>query len=234
MPPVPPRKTTCDDSVIRSTSVDHTGSGGAMPASSLYFATGKAGQANFLVKEYHYSRRSPANVQLIGSLHLKDTHKIVAAAFFSIPPTRWSERVLELTRLVRTDDQKVPLSMLVSMCMKWLKHHTSFDLVVSFSDVTHNHTGIVYQSCSWNYHGLRAPQNDALVIDGQFVPRRTAYGKYGTSSLSKIVEMTSADVVGHWDDGKHLYWKDITKTGKQKADRLKLESNKYPKPNDEK
>lgn len=79
-----------------------------MPVSALHFRTGRREEAEGLVKTYHYSRRVPANVQMVGSLHLDGglfggDGPMVAAAFWTYPPTRWAEQVVELARLVRAD-----------------------------------------------------------------------------------------------------------------------------------
>lgn len=94
-------------------------------ASELHFRTGRKDEAEELVINYHYSKRIPSNVVMIGSLHLDGglfggDGDIVAAAFWSIPPTRWSEKVIELSRLVRAKNQ-VPLTMLISKSIKQLK-----------------------------------------------------------------------------------------------------------------
>src|SRR5688572_30368210 len=93
------------------TTLDHPSKGGgAIPARSLHFRTGRTDEANALVMAFHYSKRVPSNVQMVGSLHLDGglfggDGEMVAAAYFSIPPTRWAEPVLELSRLVRANDR---------------------------------------------------------------------------------------------------------------------------------
>ncbi len=106
------------------------------------------------------------------------------------------------------------------------------DLVVSFADATQGHHGGVYQAASWNYHEQRASQNDGFLIDGEFVPRRTCYGRYGTSSrfvIRDICELWGQTFEEHWDAGKHLYWRALTKTGQQWAKDLQLATMPYVK-----
>lgn len=38
------------------------------------------------------------------------------------------------------------------------------------------------------------------------------------------------EAVPHFDSGKYLYWKALSKAGKRKADRLGLKALPYPKP----
>lgn len=62
----------------------------------------------------------------------------VAGAIFSIPGTRWSEEVIELTRLVRIPDCPVPMSRLLAFACHWLKL-AKHPLVISFADRTRGH-----------------------------------------------------------------------------------------------
>ena len=177
-----------------------------------------------MVKEFHYSHRTPGNVQMIGSLHLDGglfggDGPMVCAAFWSIPPTRWAEPVIELTRLVRAND-KVPLTMLISLCCKQLKKR-GHDLLVSFADRTQGHEGYVYRAANWNYAGCRERRMDGLIIDGEFKPGRSCNEQFGTSSPAKLAAMFPNKVIEpHYDEGKHLYWKAIGRRGIQKAHRL--------------
>ena len=71
-----------------------------------HFATGHTDEAKALVMAYHYSRRWPSVVQVVGSWHedgglFGDSGPMVAACVFGVPASRWSEPVMELTRLVR-------------------------------------------------------------------------------------------------------------------------------------
>jgi len=201
-----------------------SGGGGAIPASSLHFRTGRINEASQMVLTHHYSHRVPGSVVLVGSLHLDGglfggDGECVAAAFFSLPPTRWSEDVLELTRLVRADD-RVPLSMLISLCVKALRKQ-KHDLLVSFADRTQGHEGFVYRASNWNYARCNDRSNDGVVVNGRFVPGRSAVGKYGTRSVDKLRKMfPHFSVEPHYDEGKHLYWLPLGKRGMEKATRL--------------
>ncbi len=205
--------------------------GGSIPASSLHFLGGQRAEAEALVLGYHYSKRTPANVQFIGSLHLPgglfgDQGECVAAAFFSIPPTRWSEPVLELTRLVRKD-KTVPLSLLIRLSLKALKRKGA-DLVVSFADETQGHKGYVYRACNWAYDGCRERRKDGVIVDGTFCPGRTCNNLWGTQSPDKLREMFPCKTIEpHYDEGKHLYWRALGRRGAAKAQRLSLKSIPY-------
>jgi hypothetical protein len=68
---------------------------------------------------------------------------------------------------------------------------------------------------------------DGFNIDGQFVPARTCNHRYGTSSVEALMGNGGE---AHYDAGKHLYWKALTKAGMQMAVNMGLRSLPYPKP----
>lgn len=197
-------------------------------------------EVNFLVRKYHYSHRPVPEGFTVLTISLHETGNGLfgnqgpakAGIIFYIPPTRWSEPVIELIRMVRTDDYNgPPLSSLVSEGVKELRRRKEWDLVVSFADPSFDHHGGIYQACSWNYHGIRAGGIDGFQIGKRFVPRRTCYCLYGTSSLGSLkkhFQERSVTIKPHYDPGKHLYWKPLNKNGKKKAERLGLESKPYP------
>jgi hypothetical protein len=207
--------------------------GGSIPASALFFRIGETEEVCRLIKKYHYSHRMSGSVSFVGSLRIAGgldgkTGETVAGIVFSTPPTRWSESVLELNRLVRATN-KVPLTLLISLSVKRLRQ-VNYDLLVSFADKTQGHIGTVYQAANWNYGGCRERQNDGLIIDGTFYPGRTCNTIYGTRSAAKLKSLKPQfDVKPHFDEGKHLYWLALSKSGEEKAKRLELKKLCYPK-----
>jgi hypothetical protein len=201
----------------------------------LNFLVGQVQDAKNLVLRFHYSKRFAANVQFVGTFHengglFGDQGKCVAAAVFSIPPTRWKEEVLELTRLVRHEDYKINLTQLISKCIKLL-NKKGYDLIVSFADFTQNHHGGIYQACSWFYGGKREKRMDGLVINGKFFPGRTCNSIWGTRSPNLIKEILRAHTIEpHFDEGKFLFWKPLNRNGEKKAIRLGLNKLPYFKP----
>lgn len=199
----------------------------------LHFRVGAYGEAVELVKRHHYSRRAPSNVQFVGTLHdngglFGDYGPVVAACFLSIPPTRWAEDVLELSRLVR-DDKPRPLTSLISQTCRFAAKNGA-DLIVSFADKTQGHHGGIYQAASWNYDGARERRMDGIIVDGIFIPGRSANSRWGTQSPQKLSALLRKPVAPHFDEGKHLYWRALSKSGERKAMRLGLRCNVYPKP----
>lgn len=218
----------------RTTAEYPSADGGAIPASSLHFQTGHNKEAIAMVEKYHYSHRCSRALVLVGSLHqdgglLGNTGEMVAAALWTVPSARMlSGNILELHRLVRSDD-KVPLSFLISQCVRELKRR-KFDLLVSYADGTQGHLGYVYQASNWNYACMREPSLDGFMIDGIFVPRRTCYSKWGTSSFGGLkLKIPDSAIEQHMDKGKYLYWMSLGKRGNDLASKYRLQRNPYPK-----
>jgi len=201
-----------------------------------HFRINDATGAEDLVKRFHYSHRIPGNVQIVGTWHedgglFGDFGPIIAAAFWSIPPTRWSEDVLELSRLVRREDLRPSLSGLIAACCDYIRRNSIADLLVSFADQQQGHHGGIYQACSWNYDGQRERQNDGILLDGVFWPGRSCNSKWGTRSAEKLrTILPNRNIEPHYDEGKHLYWRPLNRSGQKKAVRLGLRSVPYHKP----
>ncbi len=203
----------------------------------MYFHINRTDEARDLIEKHHYSKRWPGNVQCVGSWHdsgglFGDYGPIIAACVFSIPPTRWSENVLELSRLCRVPNARPQLSGLISMTAKFVKKSKGASLLVSFADRTHDHHGGVYQASSWSYDGCRDRRMDGLCVDGEFVAGRSANSRWGTRSPTKLRNQIGDhhEIIPHYDEGKHLYWKPLDREGKRMAGRLGLKSISYPKP----
>lgn len=202
---------------------------------TYHFAVGRVDDANSLVVAHHYSKRPPANVQVVGTWHedgglFGDRGDAVAACFFSIPPTRWSEPVLELSRLVRRPEVMASLTGLIAATANHARAVEDADLLVSFADWTQGHHGGVYQASSWSYAGVRERNCDGVLMDGVFIPGRSCNSRWGTRSPDKLRQITGRAIEPHYDEGKHLYWRALNKRGKAKAERLGLASLPYPKP----
>lgn len=200
---------------------------------SLHLRIGRVAEADELVRRHHYSKRPPANVQIVATLHdagglFGDYGDAVAACYLCIPPTRWSETVLELARLVRID-RRIVLTPLIAAACDAAKRQ-GHDLLVSFADRTQGHHGGIYQAASWAYAGCRACRMDGVILDGVFLPGRSCNSRWGTRIPRKLSEILGREVQPHFDEGKHLYWRALGPRGTAKAKRLGLQSLPYPKP----
>ena len=226
----------------------------------FYFHIGERQSARELVLKYHYSGRCHEAPILVGSLHLGgglygDKGELVACCMFSLSNNNtWALKkvdLIELVRLCRKEEIRVPLSWLVSHTVKALKQTGRFDIAISYADATQDHHGGIYQACSWKFHTYRKPKEDGLIIDGKFVPKRSVSSRYGTYRRDKLGEMFDKVIEdpgvlkfagekpviktiewgSHVDKGKYMYWIPLNKNGKKIAKRvLNFECNEYPKP----
>lgn len=198
-----------------------------------FFRDGQIDAARHLVINHHYSKRF-AGIHFVGTAHLAgglfgDFGEAIAACCFGVPPSRWSQPLLELQRLVLHPDYRgFPLSSLISKTAAYIKKAKTADLLVSFADDTQGHHGGVYQASSWKYHGKRDSRVDGFMINGEFVPMRSANSRYGTASQSKLEEVLQTTVTPHYDTGKHLYWRALSRSGKYRAMKLGLKDCAYP------
>ncbi len=189
-----------------------------------------------LIKQFHYSRRMPGNIQHCYAIRSAGGYSGIRAKpspgrSSAAPPTRWTEDVIELTRLVRHPGCDVPLTKLIAFSCHWLKL-ARHPLAVSYADWTQRHHGGIYQAAGWLYDGQRDRAMDGLVIDGHFKPGRSCNAEWGTRSPDRLREiLPGRSIEPHYDEGKHLYWKPLMIAGRTKARRLGLRSVAYPKPN---
>lgn len=185
-----------------------------------------------LILKEHYSHRMPSAVKLCyGHITVGPPRVLHACAIFSIATGRWEEELWELTRLVRQPGYEEPLTKLISKALGHIRQHKLMDLLVSFADAEEDHHGGIYQASSWVYDGMRGDRLDGFNIDGEFVPARTCNALYGTSSVTELPKKLSDKIVEpHFDSGKHCYWKALSKQGMQKAVRMGLRSQAYPRP----
>lgn len=205
------------------------------PQNQGMFNTNKLDEARRLVMDFHYSRRMPTNIQICATYHLPgglfgDCGDAVAACIFCLPPTRWSEPVWELSRLVRDNDWHGPLTPLIAWAGRQAKL-AGATLLVSFADWTQRHHGGIYQASSWAYHGLREPRMTGVSIDGAYVPGRTSNSLFGTRSPDELAKRMPHKLIEPvMDEGKHLYWRALNRKGRRSAQALGLQCCDYPKP----
>lgn len=190
------------------------------------------GMCEGLISTHHYSHRMPSAVQLcFGDVDYGPPKVVKACVMFSNATGRWEEPLWELTRLVRLPEYDTPLTKLISKSLGHIRQHRLESLLISFADGEEDHHGGIYQACSWLYAGMRGERLDGFNIDGKFTPARTCNATYGTSSEEGLkAKLPNQVVESHFDLGKHLYWKALTKDGLKKAIRLGLSSKPYPRP----
>lgn len=152
------------------------------------FSVIKTREMRELVETYHYSGRLNTN-EIVSYGIRRDDGTLSAAALIS--PSMFNDpKTLALGRLAAAPDCAVKMSTFVGWCCRDLATR-GYLLIVSFADSTVGHHGGLYQSCGWNFDGLRDASNDGLIIDGAFVPARTVVIRYGTRSIEKLGELAA-------------------------------------------
>lgn len=209
----------CDDGVTRCTSANQAERGGAIPASSLTWGNDSK-SAIELVSKFHYSHRPPGLIQHVTTAHLS-TGLCVGACFFSRSMGKWKVPLWELSRLVRHDDYKIPLTAMIAWSVRQIKKECKIDLLISYADRDQGHDGIVYRAAGWRLHGTRRPTIDGYFVDGVFVPKRTMSYRYGSVRPSHLHSL-GVNVIPHKDSGRHMYWKSLSKRGDNLAAIAKL------------
>lgn len=194
---------------------------------SIHF--GEKSVANALVEEFHYSHRPIKNSRIVTTARNRDGTPVAAAVFYC-PPSRWSNEVLELGRLVKIPECDLQLTVLISKAVKECRR-LGYALLISMASRMEGHHGGIYQAASWNFSGERPKSCDGLIINGVFKPGRSCNQKYGTRSAGKLMSILPGSVITrHFDEGKFLYWKSLSRVGDRLAEVKKLKILPYPKP----
>jgi hypothetical protein len=183
--------------------------------------------AKKLIKEHHYSRTCPVGMGFVG--YDGDT-PAMAVVYGNITGIRMNTPgVYELRRLVKIPNCDIPLTKFLAVTLKMIRSY-GVELVISYADPAHNHHGGIYRAASWYYHKKSVKGIGGFIINGVFVHRRQVYQMFGTSSYKKLKSKYDSIV---YSEGKHLYWKPLTRRGNMLAKILKLEKNPYEKRTEE-
>lgn len=122
--------------------------------------------AQAIVKQNHYLKRAAPCMFAFG---LFDGLEILGVLIYGKPANQnlcqgvcgpeESERVLELTRLwVQDGTPKNTESFFIGQTLRMLP--SSYDIIVSYADLSAGHSGVIYQATNWIYTGL----SDAHLI----------------------------------------------------------------------
>jgi len=131
-------------------------------------------------------------------------------------------RCMELRRLCCIDDTPTNTeSYFISKSLKWLKHNTDTEVVVSFADQHHNHAGVIYKATNFEYLGETARAR-VLMVDGKEYHPRTMNQKdkpYGRAIKKRYL---SGDENIFWKKrkAKHIYVYYLNKKIKRKIKKL--------------
>ena len=185
----------------------------------------------FACENFHYSQQIPSS-KLVKYGVWEDGKFIGVVVFGDSPtPNMASPYDLEYTeicelRRVALTTHKHPVTQILSKSLKLLhKTNPNLKLVISYADKGQDHLGIIYQASNWIFEGETNKEVE-LVINGERIHRRSAYDRYGTSSLKWIKENIDSNAYSVKTKGKFKYIYPLTKSAKKMfIDRAKP----YPK-----
>ena len=116
-------------------------------------------------------------------------------------------RCMELRRLCCIDDTPTNTeSYFIAKTLNWLKHNTDTEVVVSFADQHHNHSGTIYKASNFEYLGETGKAR-VLMVDGE---------EYHSRSLNQDKRPYGRELKRRYDSGdeniffisrkpKHIY-----------------------------
>lgn len=165
--------------------------------------------ARYACRHWHYSKTLPVG-KLVKFGVWEDT-QFIGVVLFSRGANRnmlkpyglEQTQGCELTRIALAD-HKTPVSRILSICTRLLKRNfAGLRLVVSYADTNQGHTGGIYQASNWIYD--YESSQDEMVINGKKIHRKSAFSKYGTSSVEKLKALGLNARFVKGGGGKHRY-----------------------------
>ena len=157
--------------------------------------------------------------------------KMVGAMMYAIPSMPNTakaynpinpDRCVELRRLVCIDDTpKNTESYFIGQTFKWLKQNTDMEVVVSFADEHHGHTGVIYKATNFEYWGETAGGR-ILIVDGKETHSRSLnqikrpYGR----ELNRRYKAGDENIFWKKTKPKHIYVYYLNKRIKRKIKKL--------------
>lgn len=184
-----------------------------------------------LVLNVHYAGRWPSVSFAYG---LYRGGEIVGAVTYGTPPSaplrsgiagsEFSGNVLELNRLVLSDNRRNEASFLISRSLRMLGGDR---IIVSFADISEGHNGCVYRASNFLYCGLSAKRTNWKVRGREHLHGQTIADEFrGVANRSeKMREKYGDDFYLEDRPRKHRYiFISGSKSFKKKAER----SLKYP------
>ena len=122
---------------------------------------------------YHYGLFTEGNFgipKMIGAMmYAHPSMPATAAKYNPINPTK----CLELRRLVCIDaTPKNTESFFIGQTFKLLKRDTDMEVIVSFADQHHGHTGVIYKATNFDYLG-ETSRGRILMVDGKEMHSRS-------------------------------------------------------------
>ncbi len=187
------------------------------------------------IEKHHYSQ----NVNGIQSYHHFGLYtdgnfglpKMIGAMMYAMPSMPHTaakynpinpDRCMELRRLVCIDDTpKNTESYFIGKTLRWLKHNTDIEVIVSFADQHYGHSGIIYKASNFDYLGETGSAR-VLMVDGREMHTRSLnqdkrpYGR----ELKRRYEAKDPNVFFVKRKPKHIYTYYLNKKIKREIKRL--------------
>ena len=148
---------------------------------------------------YHFGLYGEGNFglpKMIGAMmYAHPSMPATAEKYNPINPTK----CLELRRLCCIDDTPTNTeSYFIGKTLRWLKHNTDMEVIVSFADQHHGHSGVIYKATNFEYLGETAGAR-ILMVDGKEMHSR---------SMNQIHRPYSREIKRRYDAGdKNIFWK---------------------------
>ena len=182
------------------------------------------------IEKWHYSH-STNGVQHTQCFALFDGMTMIGAMMYahpSMPATAAKynpinpEKCLELRRLVCIDDTPTNTeSYFIGQTFKWLKKNTDKEVIVSFADQHHGHTGVIYKATNFDYLG-ETSKGRILMVDGKEMHSRSLnqldrpYGR----ELNRRYKAGDKNIFWKNTKPKHIYTYYLNKKIKRQIKRL--------------
>lgn len=138
--------------------------GRILKARELEISPCELAQVRRFVESNHYSH-NVNGVKISHCFRVEFGGKLVGGVIFgALSTTAWKrfadseEKVMELRRLVLLDEAgRNSESRVVGWCLRWLKKHApAIEVVVSYADPAHGHSGVIYRASNFQYLGVSA------------------------------------------------------------------------------
>ena len=173
---------------------------------------------------YHYGLFTEGNFgipKMIGAMmYAHPSMPATAAKYNPINP----DKCLELRRLVCIDDTpKNTESYFIGQTFKLLKQTTDMEVIVSFADQHHGHTGVIYKATNFDYLGETA-KGRILMVDGKEMHSRSLnqldrpYGR----ELNRRYKAGDENIFWKKTNPKHIYVYYLNKKIKRQIKSLTL------------
>jgi len=133
------------------------------------------------------------------------------------------DKLIELRRLCCIDNTpKNTESYFVGKCLNWLKNNTKIQTIISYADLTYNHTGIIYKASNFDLIGRTIPGR-VIMYDGKRYHDKTIRTVYKGKLKPYAQKIKDALETGEafytTTKGKNIYIYDLESKRKYYANR---------------